>query len=239
MTSRLPDDSVQAYESPWWISDGSRDLRRGRLVWAFFPFIDVKPIALVATGRKNALDHSGAKYQVQTFEQASKPRAPPMPPVAALPVGRAELLLAQTGKRRPGLVLSGGGHGIPNGLASVEWQRARSFTAAPYFGADQDGSRAGWSEKFVKRIRHFDYPQYMFESLPLSGAAGSILRLDQALSMSPDWIPDPNDITEYRLSDKALEYLDELEWWLRNNTLPKDGRVLTFRSEIDALMNLA
>jgi hypothetical protein len=60
-----------------------------------------------------------------------------------------------------------------------KWQTAPPVLVAPYYGVDEGGKRAGFKSEFVSRIRRCDYPQFMWDKLPIRGnTIESILRLD-------------------------------------------------------------
>lgn len=50
---------------------------------------------------------------------------------------------------------------------------------APFYGADRDGRRGGWNPLFLERIRRGEYPQYLWDKLPVgTQVKESVLRLD-------------------------------------------------------------
>src|SRR5207245_1659934 len=56
----------------------------------------------------------------------------------------------------------------------------------PFYGADAGGTRSGWHPPFVERIRRAEYPQYVWDKLPITGATESILRLDHVFALGAD-----------------------------------------------------
>lgn len=106
----------------------------------------------------------------------------------SLTIREREARLVLRAKRRPVLVLSTGGTEVPRPLrvGAARYQTNPTLIAAPYYGADQGGSSGGWKPEFVERIRRCEYPQYMWDKLPLSGRDESILRLDQ---FTAGWAP--------------------------------------------------
>jgi hypothetical protein len=83
---------------------------------------------------------------------------------------------------------------------------------APYYGADEDGTRAGYPKVFVERIQHAYYPQMMIDMLPLTGSQFSVLRLDQTQPIGAHH--QAFHKTGYRLSEDALDVLIEwLDWY--------------------------
>ena len=60
----------------------------------------------------------------------------------------------------------------------------------------------------VERTRHCEYPQFFWDQLPVAGSEESILRLDHLQPMGTHH--DAHQLSEYKLSDDALEVVDEL-----------------------------
>lgn len=98
---------------------------------------------------------------------------------------------------------------------------------APYYGVDRDGTRGGWKQAFVDRIRRCEYPQYMWDRLPLGGTRESVLRLDhtQALGRHQNAF----ELTPYRLGDEALGLLDEWFLWLLTGFVPSESSLQILR----------
>jgi hypothetical protein len=116
---------------------------------------------------------------------------------------------------------------------SARWQTAKTILVAPYYGADQDGTRGGWPPAFVQRIRRAMYPQYMCDRLPMGGSVESIMRFDQVQAIGP--ARTAIDILPWKLSDEALAFVDEwLTWYVRRELLV-DGPLYSAR---DLLVNL-
>ena len=76
--------------------------------------------------------------------------------------------------------MSTGGTEVPKPLriGAARYQTNPTLLAAPYYGADFGGSTGGWRPEFVARIRRCEYPQYLWDHLPVGGRDESILRLD-------------------------------------------------------------
>ena len=47
------------------------------------------------------------------------------------------------------------------------YQTAPTLLVAPYYGAEQSGTRGGFTPEFVNRIRHCDHLQYLWYGLPI------------------------------------------------------------------------
>lgn len=230
----FPTDSVQSFFDPWWVADSSGKICRGRLIKAFISHIDLAPHVLTVQGRGSATDHKTALVTVEPFNARSRPQQPKLP-VAALPLHTGEHYFIYRGKVRPALVLAVESDNIDKQLvpATVRWQTAKTIVVAPYYGADQDGTRGGWDPTFVQRIRRATYPQYMYDRLPLPGPHESIMRLDQmqALGSSRPSL----SISDWKLSDEAMSVVDEWVTWHMQRKLAEDGELL---AAVKALQDL-
>jgi hypothetical protein len=99
---------------------------------------------------------------------------------------------------------------------ATRYQTAPTLLVAPYYGAEQSGTRGGFTPEFVKRIRHCEYPQYLWDVLPIGGSSESILRLDHVQPISR--LANSYEILPYRLSEEAMEIVDtHLAWLLTGN----------------------
>jgi hypothetical protein len=127
-------------------------------------------------------------------------------------------------------VLSTGGVDIPKGLktGAARYQTNPTILAAPYYGADQGGSSGGWKPEFVTRIRRCEYPQYMWDRLPLPGRDESILRLDHLQPIGKHG--ESFEATDFILHEEALDIMDEYLRWLLIGGLPDDGLVTEIRN---------
>src|SRR4030043_1776828 len=107
------DDTIQAYVSPWWITDNKRDFRRGRLIKAFLPHVHQVPFTLIPIGRgQDPTDHTKIRYTMKELKLLDKNDLSLLP-AAALVVPEGEKILAYRGKKRPALIISTGGEEIP------------------------------------------------------------------------------------------------------------------------------
>ncbi len=41
-----PEDCIQSLIDPWWTTATDREVRRGQLLWAFVPHVDLEPMTL-------------------------------------------------------------------------------------------------------------------------------------------------------------------------------------------------
>jgi hypothetical protein len=150
-------------------------------------------------------------------------------PVASLPLREGEDYYVHRGKIRPAVVVSTGGNDLAATLRMGQrWQTARCFLAAPFYGADSGTTRGGWLPEFVTRIRRAEYPQYIWDSLPDTSVSESIMRLDHLMPIGAD--PASYRTAPYRLSDEALQLLDEWVSWLITGSLQDDSVLGTLRT---------
>lgn len=180
-------DSIQTLSGGvWWVRAASPDPKRGRLLRAIVPFVQQVPREIQAT-RASATDHQKASFELVPM-RVREVRKGPSVPVAALHTNPGEVNAVYKAKIRPVVVISTGGDAISSEVLKKAkgWKTAPTLIVAPYFGVDQDGSRAGWDAEFVSRIRHGEYPQYVHDRLPIGGDR----RVDpQARSDATDWSP--------------------------------------------------
>ena len=219
MSQSYPEDSPQALIGTWWVEDDHPQLARGRLIWAFLPHTDQQPLVLVVEGRTEATDPSGVNYRIEPL-RISSPQRDPRLPVAALSLEAGETRIVQRAKRRPAVVLSMGGTEVEPALrvGEARWQTSATLLVAPYYGVDRSGTRGGWKQTFVDRIRRCEYPQYMWDRLPLGGTSESVLRLDHTQALGRH--QNAYELTPYRLGDEALGLLDEWFLWLLTGLVP-------------------
>ena len=218
-----PEDSIQAFIEPWWVTHAEPGIKRGLLLRAFVPHVRQDPMILVPTGRQSPTDHSAAKYRIEPLNIKQPPRAP-SPPVAGLTWYEREVYAVYRAKKRPVLVVSTGGPEIPRGLmhGAPKWQTTPTVFVAPFYGAERGGGRAGFPEEFVSRVRRCDYPQYLWDRLPIgSPPQGSMLRLDHIQPLGRN--PNAYESTGHCLSDHALLVLDEWLNWLFEGDLPREA----------------
>lgn len=157
-------------------------------------------------------------------------------PVAAMPLRPNESYLVRRGKTRPVLVVATEGAAVNSEFKRTgsSWQHKPSLLVAPYYGIEADGTRGGWNSQFVERIQQAEYPQYVWDILPIATSDyGSILRLDHLMPLGADpanWIT-----TEHQLTDDALTVLDEWIDWHITGTLAADGILTDIRQHLAKL----
>jgi len=124
---------------------------------------------------------------------------------------------------------------VPRSLvsSSARWIAAKTLLVAPYYGADQDGTRGGWPQAFVERIRRSEFPQYIWDCLPIDGSSESILRLDQVQCIGNE--SKSLEILPYRLGDLARALVGEWLYWLVEGCLLADGLLAGARRDLETL----
>ncbi|MFA6809978.1 MAG: hypothetical protein WCR47_02865 [Desulfoplanes sp.] len=220
MPPNYPDDCIQCVADPWWENDDSQRMARGRLVWSYIYLVDQRPFVLKPIGRSNSRVHSLADCEFCPLDFTNPPSRANLP-VAGMYCGFKEIFTVYRAKKRPALVLAEPGTEVPYFLRQNQpiYQTLPTYLVAPYYGADQGtGTRAGFKPQFVERIRHCEYPQFFWDSLPVPGSTKeSILRLDQIQPLGTRH-REAFEATPYRLSDDALAIMDEwLEWKFTGN----------------------
>ncbi len=230
------EDSIQYFCYPWWVTDNSTEISRGRLIWAFLPHIDQISYRLVMEGRKAATDHQSALFRMEPLRINSSQKRNLLP-VAGVPLFKGEVLIASKAKKRPAIIVSAGGEEISNNLriGKPKWQTSPAIIVAPYYGADKGTKKSGLNTEFNKRIRKGMYPQYMLDILPIKSrnTVESFLRLDhiQPLGKHHNSI----ESTEHRLSAAALNIFDEWLNWLIYGDLDPDSDLYYLKNEFSKL----
>jgi len=240
--AEYPADAIQRFctkeGSPWWVpkpKDSTGEVNRWDLLVSMVPHLGDVPHRAHLT-RATATEHSLLNARVSPFHIAHhKPASEGDLPAAAFPDGA----FLYGGKVRPVLVV---GH-IHRSPSSTTRGSARSvtkpsFLVAPYYGADPDGTRAGFPTEFVSRIRQAFYPHFFWDHLP-SGLphlrktdCTSVLRLDQVFPINrrndaevAAWAP-----TGWTLSDQARDVLEEWLQWQLQGGVKAEGQIDTFRT---------
>lgn len=233
-TDDWPEDSVQGFIGPWWEHKARASPSRGTLAFAWIPHVEQVPKEITIEGRSDPKDHSRFDVRIRPFDKAAQARKRETGlPVSGVTLHPGEVLLGMTAKRRPVLVVSD----EPAALPKTEWpgmtafQRNSKLLVAPYFGVDRDGSRGGFPETFVQRVRRAHYPNFMWDRLPIeSGPLESILRLDcmQPIARSVATVT----LTEWRMTPAGVDILEEWISWFRTGSLPADSDILSIRQAI-------
>lgn len=231
-----PDDCVQSLIDPWWIDNTDRVLCRGALVFAFVPHTDQVPYTFEPVARTEATRHDSATIQVAPL-RVGQPLKRAALPVAAMPLHSGEVWAAYRAKRRPCLIIGSASPRVDRALTRgmARHSTAPTVLAAPYYGITRDGSRGGYNPAFVERIRHCDYPQFLWDKLPASGAEESILRLDHLQPIGTHH--DAYQLSEYKLSEDALKAVDDLFSWLVWDQVPEDSLIEMYRKLIQTALS--
>lgn len=231
----FPEDSVQSCTKSWWEPCDPGDIRTGALLVAFLPHVDQVPNTLTPVGREDPEEHKTALVRIEPLD-IKGPRPNPSLPVAALTLNERELWTVYRAKKRPCLVVGQSTVQVDEAARRGMPKKATSPTllVAPYYGADKDGSRAGYNPELLRRIRHAEYPQFMLDFLPIGGPRQSVLRFDHIQPVGLHY--KAFEHTGFRLSDEALTYFvaDWLTWYLQGE-LPEDGLLDMFRQPVGNL----
>jgi len=229
-----PEDSVQFMLDEWWVEDSAFGYCRGRLIKAFLPHIDQIPKQLTATGRYEATDHRHAYFSIQPL-RIGQPQRKTSIPVAALPLFGNEIHAIYRAKKRPAIVICEGGSDVERRLTlgKPKWQTSPTILVAPCYGAEEGEKRAGFNPEFLARVRRCVYPQFLWDRLPIGGAAESIFRLDHIQPVGKHH--DAIELTQYRLSEDAVMIFDEWLRWLFFSELPEDSLLRFFKESIEKI----
>ena len=228
-----PEDCVQSIIQPddWWISNTDKVLCRGALVFAFVPHTDQVPYTFEPLARTEATQHDRALIRVTPL-RINQPLRQTELPVAAMPLHSGEVWAAYRAKKRPCLVIHSDSPSVNPSFTRGMANRSTAPTVlvAPYYGATQDGNRGGYKPDFVERIRHCEYPQFFWDQLPISGPEESILRLDHLQPIGNHY--KAYQLSEHKLSEDALEVVNELFRLLIWGEIPENSLIAMYREEI-------
>lgn len=232
-----PDDSLQKYfdDDCWWEKNTDKTICPGRLIWAFLPHVDQIPKSLIPTGRAEdeATNHSKASFEIADL-RIRNPFKKDSLPAAILPYYPGECYTVHRSKKRPVLVIGDGGPEIPKKLRSSMkpgWHTSPAITVAPYYGVLKKGF-SKWYEPFVDRIKKCEYPQYVWDTLPIpTNTESSILRLDHLQPIGRHHVS--FELTEYVLRNDVVDFLND-EWlgWLATGKVEKDGLLNMIRNDL-------
>ena len=219
--------------SPWWTVNKSKELCQGRLLKAFVPHTDLIPNVLIPESRGEATVHNKINYRIEEFSDTNPPRNPKLP-VAALQDFPGERKFVYRAKKRPVVIISLGGPEVPKSLrpgTKPKWQTAPTMLVAPYYGSEKTDLRAGWHGTLVERIQRCEYPQYMWEKLPINNPPReSILKFDHVQPLGRHY--KSIELTDYVLCDDALEVLNDWLMWLIRNEMPQESYLYEIRESL-------
>lgn len=230
-----PDDCLQATlgQKDWWIHQEDSTLCRGMLVKAFVPHFDQVPYMFEPVGRTEPTRHDSATVKVSPLRVGQSLRRSELP-VAAMPLHPGEVWAAYRAKGRPCLVIAESRPAVDRALTRgiPNHSIAPTILVAPYYGVDQDGRRAGYQPSFIERVRHCEYPQFLWDKLPIDGKPNeSLLRLDQIQPIGAHY--QAYRATGFKLSDNAMSIIDELLGWLMRGGVEEDSVITLYRAEIE------
>ena len=219
MTLNYPDVCQQSLIEPWWEEYTGIEFKPGRLVWAYLPHADQVPYTLIPIGRTDdPTDHGTAKVKIKSFSIGDSVKKKDLS-VAALPLYENEKFCVYRAKKRPALIISKGGPLIESKLTR-DMSKSRTVPTillVPSYGAD-----IGYRKKFIERVRRCEYPQFIWDFLPIGGKEkGSIIRLDhmQPVVRNTRYI----ELTQYCLSEKAMIFVMQWVDWLVSGQMDKDS----------------
>ncbi|MBU0992138.1 MAG: hypothetical protein KJ737_06555 [Proteobacteria bacterium] len=226
----MTNNSIQELADPWWIVDDKKDFRRGRLVRVFIPHVNKIPKTLEITGRNEPTCHNKIDYITKPLRINSPPKLPPTP-AAAFPVFDKEVLAVYNAKKRPAIIICGGGDDVPKILTrgKPKWQSDTTILVAPCYGADEDEKRSGIKPEFIERIYACQFPQFIADKLPIGGASESVIRLDHLQPVGKHH--DSVEFTPHCLSETALDIVDSWLDWLITGEMDEDSLLSFFREE--------
>lgn len=231
---------LQDYIDDWWIEDSSKELSPGRLVWLFYPYMNVIPYEFLAEGRvdedgrSDSTNHNNLNFTIREFRISDTSYRTRLP-VSSFPKNNNEVYLISKAKKRPAIVLANDKTGfklIPKLKNSVSWQKQPSLIVAPYYGTGANADRTGFHPDFVERVRLCEYPELMYEKLPINrkNPKESILYLKHMAAVGRHH--ETTQPTNYRLSEDAMFFLEEqLKWYLFNEFDP-EGLIADLKEHI-------
>ncbi|MDY6905590.1 MAG: hypothetical protein SWH61_13000 [Thermodesulfobacteriota bacterium] len=222
--------------SPWWEEYNGPEYRPGRLVWAFLPYVDQVPLVLKHTGRggEDGTEHYHLKSDLEYFNVKDSNTYISLP-AAALPQKNKEVRFIYRAKCRPAIIISKSGKQVDSELKKgmASYQTAPMILVAPSFGVDSE-MRSGYKPELVDRIRRCEYPQFLWDMLPInSRTQESLFRLDQIQPVGKT--TRSIKFTDYCLSVEALQLIYVQIEWLCTGQVSADANFNKYR---DFLMEI-
>lgn len=227
-----PEDSLQNVFNVenWWEKTDQNELEVGSLIQSYLPFVSLEPYVFIPCSRQNAEDHQTAKVSVQALNVNVRRDALP---VAGMPVHQGEVWSAFRAKFRPCIVLAAQSNNVESNLTKGKASRstAPTYLIAPFYGSSvKGGKRAGYSEAFIERVRHCEYPQFHWDYLPHIGGEESILRLDHLTPIGTSYKSYKN--LNYKLCKQGVDLLRELLAWHIDGNIKSDGDLASYKNII-------
>lgn len=234
----FPEDSLQSLVDPseWWEKQESKELLRGSLVFAFLPHVDQVPFSFEPVGRTKADCHNLAEIKVKPLK-VDQPLKITDLPVAAMSLHHNEVWAAYKAKKRPCIVIATKNSKIDKAITQgmPSHSTAPTILVAPYYGVCKKANRSGFNPAFVERVRHCEYPQFMWDDLPFNKGEESILRLDHIQPIGTHY--NSYKLSGYKLSEEALDIFDECLNLSVYGGVEEDSILLDYRSLIESTFN--
>jgi hypothetical protein len=238
--------SLQDCTQKWWVEDISKELAPGRLIWLYYPYMNVIPYEFIAeervdsTGNPDSTNHDNLNFIIREFrmsERACRTRLP----VASFPKADNEVYLISKAKKRPAIVIANdktGFNTLKELRQGVSWQKQPTLIVAPYYGVEANDNRKGFPPDFVERVRLCEYPELMYAKLPFHSqhTKESILYLKHMASVGRHH--ETVESTKYYLSEDAMWYFEEQLKWYICNEFDSNGFIADFREQITEQNNL-
>ncbi len=232
-----PDICIQNFVEPWWTTCTDEKFKQGRLVWTFIPHINQNPYAIIPTGRQEPTEHKKAEVQIKAIDVKDTINTQKSSlPVASIPLYDKEIPCMYRAKKRPALIISAGGPNMPPQYTKNKpsKQLLPNLLVAPCYTADEGtGKRAGYNKDFIEKVKQCEYPQFMWDILPIAYKnESSLIRLDhiQPVGRTFDYV----ELTKYCLTSNALKILNDWLYWLIKGTIRQTSE---FKKTRDFLMN--
>ena len=228
-----PDDCIQSIISSggWWEENEDNNPCRGTLLFAYIPHVDQTPYQFVPIGRDEPRQHQNAKVKVEELKIGQHLEQSVLP-VAAMTKRTDEVWSAHRAKARPCLVVSSNNPRVDKGLTRGKPKHATAPTVlvAPYYGIDKSAQRAGYTKEFVELVRHCEFPQFVWDCLPIKGPEESLLRLDHMQPIGSHY--NSYKLTNYKLKKKGMNVMDDMLSWLIWGGYSEEGDLGAFKELI-------
>jgi hypothetical protein len=226
---------MQDLVAEWWVEEPSKDLIPGRLIWVYYPYMNIIPYEFLVQERTNAsgvpdpTNHENLSFQILEFRMSQRSRA--RLPVSSFPKQDNEVYLITRAKKRPALVLANDqtGFKILNELKQgPKWQKHPSVIVAPFYGTAQNENRSGFHPNFIERVRQCEYPELMYDRLPINKSdSESLLYLKHMSAVGRHH--ETVQATSFCLSEDALILFEEHLFWYFSGVLDEESLICDFK----------
>ncbi|MCK5345747.1 MAG: hypothetical protein KAR20_20195 [Candidatus Heimdallarchaeota archaeon] len=232
--------SLQDYPPEWWVEDISKELAPGRLIWLYYPYMNVIPYEFIAeervdsAGNSDSTNHDNLGFVIREFRMSERAYRPRLP-VSSFPKADNEIYLISKAKKRPAIVIANDktGFSILKDLKQgISWQKQPSLIVAPYYGVEANDGRKGFPPNFVERVRLCEYPELMYAKLPFhsQNTEESLLYLKHMAAVGRHH--ETVEPTKYCLSEDAMCFFEEQLKWYIFNEFESNGLIADFRKEV-------